>query len=94
MIRARFIQHTVTALYERGPFGAPADSFVPNTNELRYQKTLGEIWSASNELVYVKLRYKELDGATSKPMTRAVADDATSASSDFAFASAVAELGL
>ena len=86
--------HTVTALYEVVPVGAPADSLIPKTNDLRYQKTPGEVRPASSELLYVKLRYKEPEASTSKLMTRAVADDVTSANSDFAFAAAVAEFGL
>jgi len=84
----------VTALYEVVPVGAPADTLIPKTNELRYQKAPGEARPASSDLLYVKLRYKEPEGSTSRLMTRAVADDVGSASSDFAFASAVAEFGL
>src|SRR6476619_3920416 len=49
---------------------------------------------SSNEMLFVKLRYKEPDGSASKLMSRAVMDAVTSKNSDFAFASAVAEFGL
>jgi Ca-activated chloride channel family protein len=87
--------HTVTALYEVVPVGAPADPLIPKANDLRYQNRPAVTRSASDgELLYVKLRYKEPESSTSKLMARAVPDAVTSASSDFAFASAVAEFGL
>jgi Ca-activated chloride channel family protein len=87
--------HTVTALYEVVPVGAPMDSLIPKTNDLRYQKSPEVSRSApSGELLYVKLRYKEPEGSTSRLMTRVVPDAIANASSDFAFASAVAEFGL
>jgi len=87
--------HTVTALYEVVPVGAPIDSLIPRATDLRYQRPSNGSRSASgSELLYVKLRYKEPEGATSRLMTRAVPDAMTSQSSDFAFASAVAEFGL
>ena len=87
--------HTVTALYEVVPVGASIDSLIPRATDLRYQRPSNGSRSASgSELLYVKLRYKEPEGATSRLMTRAVPDAMTSQSSDFAFASAVAEFGL
>ncbi|MDP9177575.1 MAG: von Willebrand factor type A domain-containing protein [Gemmatimonadota bacterium] len=87
--------HTVTALYEVVPVGAPMDSLIPKANDLRYQRPSAGSRSASGgELLYVKLRYKEPEGATSRLMTRAVRDAMASQSSDFAFASAVAEFGM
>jgi Ca-activated chloride channel family protein len=87
--------HTVTALYEIVPVGAPLDTLIPKPSNLRYQ-TPRDVASggSSNEMLFVKLRYKEPDGATSKLMSRAVMDAVTSKNSDFAFASAVAEFGL
>jgi Ca-activated chloride channel family protein len=87
--------HTVTALYEVVPVGAPADPLIPKANDLRYQNGPAVSRSApGGELLYVKLRYKEPESSTSKLMARAVPDAVTFASSDFAFASAVAEFGL
>jgi len=87
--------HTVTALYEIVPVGAPVDALIPKPSNLRYQ-TPREVASGgtSNEMLFVKLRYKEPDGSASKLMSRAVMDAVTSKTSDFAFASAVAEFGL
>jgi Ca-activated chloride channel family protein len=87
--------HTVTALYEIVPVGAPVDTLIPKPSNLRYQ-TPREVASggSSNEMLFVKLRYKEPDGSASKLMSRAVMDAVTSKTSDFAFASAVAEFGL
>jgi Ca-activated chloride channel family protein len=87
--------HTVTALYEVVPVGAPMDSLIPKVSGFRYRKSPPASGSASSrELLYVKLRYKEPDGSTSRLMTRVVPDAIAAASSDFAFASAVAEFGL
>jgi Ca-activated chloride channel family protein len=86
--------HTVTALYEVVPVGAPMDSLIPKANDLRYQKPAISGSAPRGELLYVKLRYKEPEGSTSKLMTRAVPDAMATRSSDFAFASAVAEFGL
>jgi Ca-activated chloride channel family protein len=46
------------------------------------------------ELLYVKLRYKEPTGSTSHLLQHAVVDRATEPSVDFRFATAVAELGM
>lgn len=87
--------HTVTALYEVVPVGAPVDPLIPKVNDLRYQNGAAVSRSVpGGELLYVKLRYKEPESSTSKLMTRPVPDAIASASSDFAFASAVAEFGL
>jgi Ca-activated chloride channel family protein len=46
------------------------------------------------ELLYVKLRYKEPTGSTSHLLQHAVVGRATEPSLDFRFATAVAELGM
>jgi len=87
--------HTVTALYEVIPVGAANDPFMPKASELRYKRdSAPQHTAATQELLYVKLRYKEPDGSTSKLMTRVVTDAVVSRNRDFAFASAVAEFGL
>ncbi len=87
--------HTVTALYEMIPVGVANDPLLPKSNELRYKKaSQTQRTASSDELLYVKLRYKEPDGSTSKLMTRIVPDAVRSRNSDFAFAGAVAEFGL
>jgi Ca-activated chloride channel family protein len=87
--------HTVTALYEIVPVGAPPDSLIPRGTDLRYQEPR-QVASAGSgdEMLFVKLRYKDSDGSTSKLMTHPVKDAVSSQNSDFAFASAVAEFGL
>ncbi|HEU0007637.1 MAG TPA: YfbK domain-containing protein, partial [Terriglobia bacterium] len=88
--------HTVTALYEVVPVGK--EGALPGIDSLKYQKPV-EVTreSKSGELLTLKLRYKEPDGATSKLMQVPVSDRGTSwaqASRDFKFASAVAALGM
>ena len=95
--------HTVTALYEVVPVGAqpnPAAS-VPAVDPLKYQRTPASAKSLgredSPELLTVKLRYKEPDGAKSKLLERPFVDDNApfaSAAPDLKFAAAVAEFGM
>jgi len=88
--------HTVTALYEVVPVGKTAGT--PGVDPLKYQKPAKLSRAAdSNELLTLKLRYKEPDGDTSKLITAPVADPGGSyerASGDFKFAAAVAEFGM
>ena len=85
--------HTVTALYEIVPAGVTID--LPGVSALRYQRRapLSDA-SASDELMTVKLRYKEPGGETSRLLARAVGDAASPASEDLRFAAAVAEFGM
>lgn len=88
--------HTVTALYEVVPTGAP----VPRGGEvdsLRYQaRPLAEPDGSDfdDELMYVKVRYKDPNGTRSKLLEQAVADAPGSPSADFRFATAVAGFGM
>lgn len=88
--------HTVTALYELTPVGENAD--VPAVDELKYQRAVEPTEAAtSDELVTVKLRYKEPDSQESKLITMVVQDSDRAyaqASEDFRFATAVAGFGL
>jgi len=88
--------HAVTALYELIPPGSPDLANVPRPDSPRYTKTPSRTnASASSELMYVKLRYKRPTGSRSREITQVVADETTaSPSTDFVFASAVAELGM
>jgi len=82
--------HTVTALYEV----VPVDSgYEPVAGDrLKYQNTSSTL---SNELLTVKLRYKEPDGTKSKLLEEVVTNTTTKAlSSDFKFMSAVAMFGM
>jgi Ca-activated chloride channel family protein len=87
--------HTVTALYEIVPPGVPFE--LPGVDPLKYQRPVqprtGD-GSASNEVMTVKLRYKEADGDTSKLMTFGVVNKLTPAGANIGFASAVAEFGM
>jgi Ca-activated chloride channel family protein len=87
--------HTVTALYEIIPVGARTDQKVEGVDPLRYQAPPPRDGaSATNELLFVRLRYKQPDGETSRLMERAVVDRGERPSVDFTFASAVASFGL
>ena len=88
--------HAVTALYELIPPGSPDLAKVPRPDSLRYTKTPSRTdASASSELMYVKLRYKPPTDSQSRELTHTVADETTARpSTDFVFASAVAEFGM
>lgn len=83
--------HTVTAFYELIP--SDSDEEVPGVDELKYQDSKIK---DSNDIMYVKLRYKEPQGEKSKLIEFPVADIKASAeaSQNFNFASAVAEFGM
>ena len=84
--------HSMTALYEIVPPGAPSD--VAKTDALKYQKQMPV---ASGELLTVKLRYKMPNADTSTRMDMPVIAEAVTpanSSESFQFASAVAEFAL
>ncbi|MFL6336103.1 MAG: vWA domain-containing protein [Pyrinomonadaceae bacterium] len=88
--------HTVTALYEVVPAGQKIEN--PGVDELKYSRP-AEVAQGANasELLTVKLRYKEPEGDTSRPLNVGVPDRQASyrnASDNFKFAAAVAEFGL
>jgi Ca-activated chloride channel family protein len=90
--------HTVTALYEIIPPGVAIPE--PEVDELKYQQTPEPEDvepTDSDELLTVKLRYKEPDGEVSTRIERAVIDAGAALadmSDDFQFASAVAAFGM
>src|SRR5205085_256331 len=88
--------HTVTALYEIVPAGQRVEN--PGVDELKYQQTSPPTGGAgANELMTIKLRYKEPDGGASKPLSVGVPDSSASyrnASENFKFSAAVAEFGM
>jgi Ca-activated chloride channel family protein len=87
--------HTVTALYEIIPVGVESPAVVTGVDPLRYQEeTARNVRSDSPELLFVKLRYKDPDGDTSRLMELPVRDGDTRLSADFRFASAVAAWGM
>lgn len=85
--------HTVTALYEIVPPGEKID--VPGVDPLRYQTTAQRATAAvSDELMTVKLRYKQPDGDTSQLMSLPVRDRSGALTPDLGFAAAIAEFGM
>ncbi len=87
--------HSVTALYEVVPVGAPDADSARGSDPLRYQG--GGVRSdaaSSDELMYVKLRYKEPSGSASRLLAHVVRDRVVEPSADFRFAAAVAEFGM
>jgi len=84
--------HSVTALYELIPAGQPIETAA--IDPLRYQQpnTLSSA-ATSDEMMTVKIRYKEPNGEKSALMTVAVART-TAPSSELGFAAAVAEFGM
>lgn len=90
--------HQVTALYELIPTGAGTEQAV--TGDLRYQTQRKTV--DSEELMQIKVRYKEPDGDTSTEMVEQVpapggwseGPDFAAASEDTRFAAAVAAFGM
>ena len=83
--------HTVTALYELVRVGAK--DAAGSVDPLKYQQHEPLAAAASDELLTLKLRYKEPDGDSSKLLTTIVKDLA-SAGDNLRFASALAEFGM
>jgi Ca-activated chloride channel family protein len=85
--------HSVTALYEIVP--ADAAMPLPAVDPLKYQDAhRPSAAAASNELLTVKLRYKDPDGDVSRLQSVAVASSTSEPSGDLRFASAVAAFGM
>ncbi len=85
--------HTVTALYEIIPPGEPIEG--GDVDPLKYQNgARPNAASESDDLMTVKLRYKQPDGETSRLITVAVADRRGELGPNVGFASAVAEFGM
>jgi Ca-activated chloride channel family protein len=83
--------HTVTALYEIIPTGKGK---TPSVDPLKYQKNT-PTENYGNELLTVKVRYKEASGTSSKMISQVLlADSKSGLNQDFAFASSVAAFGL
>lgn len=86
--------HSVTALYEIVPAGQTVEN---DGIELKYSQVQPVETRFGNELMTVKLRYKEPEGSASKLLTMGVLDadkSASDASNNLRFASAVAQFGL
>jgi len=85
--------HTVTALYEIVPAGAPLDVDLPGVAPLRYQRVTGER-SSNDELLHVAMRFKAPDGDRSVLATYPVRAERRSPSESMRFSSAVAGFGM
>jgi Ca-activated chloride channel homolog len=90
--------HTVTAIYEVIPVGVNSD-FLKGVDSLKYQKNIEPLSKSSNtdEILTVKFRYKEPDGAISKLIEHPVKDNQiplSGTSDNFRFAVSVAEFGM
>ena len=88
--------HSVTALYEIVPPGE--DIGASGVDPLKYQRPAGEpparVTTGSNELMTVKVRYKQPSGDRSSLVTVAVVARNTAAPKHVGFAAAVAEFGM
>ena len=87
--------HSVTALYEIVP-ASSSDPAARRAPKLRYQQSAAKR-EASPELMTLKLRWKEPDGATSDVIEAPVLDDGGSfeqASDDLRWSAAVAAFGM
>lgn len=88
--------HTVTALYEIIPAGEGAHESIATVDPLKYQKK-DIVANGPDELMTVKLRYKEPDAGKSKLVVAPVQNAPVrfgEATRDFKFASAVASFGM
>ena len=101
--------HRVTALYELVPVNAK-EGAVPQVDNLRYQPAKpsepevvnkapvpAENSGVSNELLAVKLRYKQPEGSESQLLTFPLADESqpyAEADKDFRWSAAMAEFGM
>jgi len=86
--------HSVTALYEIVPAGQTINN---DGIELKYSQPAASETNFNDELLTVKLRYKEPTGAESKLLTQGLLDRGNAienASDNLRFASAVAEFGM
>ena len=86
--------HTVTALYEIVPVGIETPAEIGTVDPLRYQRDRRTPVADNEELLFVKLRYKEPAGDVSQLLTRKVTDVTHETSDDFRFAAAVAAWGM
>jgi Ca-activated chloride channel family protein len=83
--------HSVTALYEIVPAGAAIE--LPSVDPLKYQRTQMARGTA-DELMTVKIRYKEPDADVSRLITSTVRDRTGELTPRAGIASAVAEFGM
>jgi Ca-activated chloride channel family protein len=87
--------HSVTALYEIIPVGVRSRVTIRGVDTLRYSTPQRATDAAAgNELLYVKLRYKEPAEDSSKLVSHVVPDVVARPTADFSFAAAIASFGM
>jgi Ca-activated chloride channel family protein len=84
--------HSVTALYEIVPAGTAVDA--PTVDPLKYQRAPETARATTDELMTVKIRYKDPDGDASRLLTIPVRNRTAEASARLGFAASVAEFGM
>ena len=84
--------HSVTALYEIVPAGTPVAT--PHVDPLKYQRAPEAARANLDELMTVKIRYKDVDGGASRLMTTPVRNRPADMSGRLGFAASVAEFGM
>jgi Ca-activated chloride channel family protein len=85
--------HTVTALYEIVPVGSKSET--PSVDALKYQNPSPSSDRFRNELLTLKLRYKDPKGNKSKLLEQPVQDNVSkNTSENFRFSAAVASFGM
>ncbi len=88
--------HTVTALYEIIPVGI-TDEFSTTVDTLKYQTSNHPVAENTDEMMTIKIRYKEPAGTQSKLMVKPVMDEPITlqnSSDNFRFAASVAAFGM
>lgn len=88
--------HTVTALYEIIPVGI-TDNFSSTVDKLKYQTSNKLVAENTNEMMTIKIRYKEPAAIQSKLMVKPVMDEQITlqkSSDNFRFAASVAAFGM
>ncbi|GAB5408617.1 MAG: VWA domain-containing protein [Balneolaceae bacterium] len=88
--------HTVTALYEVVPVGTNIDSGLLDVYPLKYQTPKVQVQGLNDEIMTVKLRYKEPQGDSSKLITHIIKTTEVSEtlSENLSFSAAVASFGM
>ncbi len=88
--------HTVTALYEVIPTGINIDENITDVDPLKYQTPSNPVNNYNNELMTVKLRFKQPDGDESKLISRVInkSELKTELSENLSFAASVASFGM
>lgn len=89
--------HTVTALYEIIPASINKSPYLKDVDELKYQQKTVVKNAESNDLLSLKLRYKDPDGSTSKLIAKTLSDRTVTlekTSDNFRYSAAVAAFGM